>query len=268
MNVQHVVLMHHFRRLLEAAHLAGIAVAPLKGAHLISGIYPPGEDRGKMSDVDFLVRAADWHRIAPLMKTLGFEGPSRQTRHESAYFYTLENGKTGLFEAHLYLFDPRRFYIDHAALWRRAAPSSCEGQPCFRLAPEDHFCHMAFHSMVHRFNHLPRTLRDLELVLETATPSVCGRIVERAFEWRTTRTAWQMLILISKRRPELVAPDALSALEPPRYIRSAASVIVDSFPRSRLEKLDYRLQAALLWPLFIDRTSALIRMVLGRFHAE
>jgi hypothetical protein len=263
MNAQHIVLLHHFRRLLEAAHREGIAVAPLKGAHLITSVYPPYEDRGKMGDVDFLVRAEDWDRVEPLMTALGFFGPSRRSRHEAAFHFSLENGKTFLFEAHRYLFDPRRFEIDHDGLWRRAAQSTCEGQPCFRLAPEDNFCHIAFHSMIHRFKNLARTVRDLELVLVNADPSLNERILERATEWRTTRTAWLLLKLISERRPELVTPGILSALEPPRPVRAAAFLLIDSEVRSRLEKLDYRLQAALLWPLFIDRISSLARMVLG-----
>jgi hypothetical protein len=267
MNAQHIVLLHHFRRLLEAAHREGIAVAPLKGAHLITSVYPPHEDRGKMSDVDFLLRAGDWDRIEPLMATLGFFGPSRRSRHEAAFHFALENGKTFLFEAHRYLFDPRRFEIDHDGLWRRAAQSTCEGQPCFRLAPEDHVCHIAFHSMIHRFNNLPRTVRDLELVLESSGPSVCERVLERATEWRTTRTAWLALERISRRRPELVDKRVLDSLAPPRPIRVAASLLIDDNEVSRLTGLSYRLQAALIWPLFFDQNSCLMRMVLGRVNA-
>jgi hypothetical protein len=72
-NPQHIILFHHFRRLLEAAANEGIDVVPLKGAHLLTSVYPDDEDRGVMSDVDFLVRKQDWTRTLELMIELGFE---------------------------------------------------------------------------------------------------------------------------------------------------------------------------------------------------
>ena len=62
-----ILLFHHLRRVFVAAHERGIDMAPLKGAHLVTSVYPDDEDRGHLADVDFLTRERDWERICGLM---------------------------------------------------------------------------------------------------------------------------------------------------------------------------------------------------------
>jgi hypothetical protein len=261
-NLQHIVLMHHFRELLKAAQRAGVDIAPLKGAHLITSVYPPAEDRGVMSDVDFLVRARDFERIWSLLEELGFSREARHARHEASFYFALGDGRRILFEPHRYLFEPKRFTIDHDALWRRASPSTCEGQPCLRLAPEDHFCHIAFHSMIHRFSNVKRATRDLERILLAEGPSLPDRIAERAEEWHMTRVAWAMLQRLSRRPGISVNERILARLAPPLPVRTAAPLLMDSGTKVEQMSLRYRLRAAIIWPFFFDHLPELARMLL------
>lgn len=262
MTPQHIVLMHHFRELLRAAAGIGVDIAPLKGAHLITSVYSGAEDRGVMSDVDFLVRERDWDRIGSLLEELGFMKQARHHRHEAAYHFSLANGRRILFEAHRSLFDPKRIAVDHDALWRRASPSTCEGQPCLRLAPEDHFCHIALHSMIHRFSNLDRALRDLERVVLAGGPRLIERIADRAEEWHMTRVAWAMLRRLTGRPGISVDPRLLARWSPPPLVRTAVVLLMDRGVKLAPMSTRYRLQAAVTWPLFVDRIPDLARMVL------
>ena len=88
-NPQHIVFLHHFRRVLEAAAEEEIEVIPLKGIYLIAEIYPKNSDRGLMSDVDFLVKAREFDRMCKLLERLGFvfRGTEYPAIKENANFF-------------------------------------------------------------------------------------------------------------------------------------------------------------------------------------
>ncbi len=294
-NPQHIILFHHFRRLLEAAAVEGIDVAPLKGAHLLTGAYPDDEDRGVMSDVDFLVRKRDWTRTLELMNELGFErrdhfADESQT-HEAGFHLRVDDTRKILFEVHRYLFEPGRFFIDHDALWERSFESTFDGTTCRRLACEDHFCHIAFHATIHRLMSLERTVRDLDLLLssqnagfqhlplplerEACPPKpwrrrgrdgvtdtdAAEKIVRRAREWKVTRSVWLFFSLIGEVRddPELGA--AAASIAPSRPIRSFIRLAVPDLRGTRLARLHHRLAAAVLWPMLFDTPRLAARFV-------
>ncbi len=284
-NPQHIILFHHFRRLLEAAALEGIDVAPLKGAHLLTGVYPDDEDRGVMSDVDFLVRNRDWPRTLELMTELGFERrdhfADESLSHEAGFYLHVDDTRKILFEPHRYLFEPGRFTIDHEALWERSSESTFDATPCRRLAPEDHFCHIAFHATIHRLMSLERTVRDLDLLLRSIKagfqqiplPSpqwggagggandVPEKIIRRARDWKVTRSVWLFFSLIAEVRddPEL---DAVAAsIAPVRPIRSTIRLMVPDSRGTRLKRLNHRIAAAVLWPVLFDNPLLVARFV-------
>ncbi|MCK9462686.1 MAG: nucleotidyltransferase family protein [Proteobacteria bacterium] len=255
-NPQHVVLFHHFRRFLVEAAKAGLDAAPLKGAHLVTSVYPADADRGVMADVDFLVRPEQFERAGSLLEGLGFyrkplEEAGRAT-HERAYYLDVGGGRHIMFEAHRHLFDPVRFPLDHEGLWRRSAASEFDGAPCRRLAPEDHYVHIVFHDTLHRLTSLGRTLRDLELLARHGDADL-DLIIYRAREWRLTRAVWLLTKRVDASAPELGLSRIVRELAPARSVRAALELVVpEGRTETRLSRLHHRLQAALLWPLILD----------------
>ena len=275
-NPQYVILFHHFRRLLEALAEEGIDAAPLKGAHLLTSVYPEGEGRGTLSDVDFLVREGDWKRALGVMEREGFTRrehfANEERLNEVGFHLDVAPGRHVLFEIHRHLFSAHRITIDHDAIWARSTPSAFDGAPCRRLAAEDHFCHIALHALIHRLDQLPRTTRDLELLLRD-DPLSTDRIVHRARQWRITRIVWRFLELLTRTDPELCPSSAVASLAPPRIVRAAVRALVPDGDGTRLSFLNHRVQAALLWPVLFDSTlmtarfaanHPLVQKILGR----
>ncbi len=259
------------------AKAEGIDVAPLKGAHLLTGVYPDDEDRGIMSDVDFLVRNRDWPRTLELMAELGFETrdhfADESLAHEAGFYFQVDDTRKILFEPHRYLFEPGRFVIDHDALWERSFESTFDGTPCRRLAPEDHFCHIAFHATIHRLMSLKRTVRDLDLLLRSegrdGVNDFPEKIIERAREWKVTRSVWLFFSLIAEgvkthhlshgNEPNLGA--AAASIAPARPIRASIRLMVPDSRGTRLKRLNHRIAAAVLWPVLFDNPLLVARFV-------
>lgn len=268
-NPLYVLLFHHFRRILEAAAEERIDVAPLKGAHLLTSVYPPAEAARRISDVDFLVREADWRRVLALLPRLGLWPRAsiydETLMHEAGFYLHVDEQRKLLFEAHRALFEPRRFPLDHEALWRRARPGEFEGAPCRRLAAEDHFVHQALHAAIHRLGALPSVLRDAEALWRRG--GVEGSlVVERARDWRATRATWLVLDRLARRCPDLAGDLAPLArdLAPPWSARASLGLLVPGdAPAAPLARRHHRARAAILWPLLFDSPALLARFVVG-----
>jgi hypothetical protein len=268
-NPQHVILLHHLRRILEAAAERGIDIAPIKGAHLLTSVYGRDEDRGPMADVDFLIRPRDWDRAREMMVELGFAPrpmgrwlPDEPTSHEAGFNLDLADGRKILVEVHRYLFDPSRLPIDHDALWSRSVASTLDDAPCRRLAPEDHFVHLVLHATVHRLMQLERTVTDLELLLRRGGIDL-QIVVARAHEWHARRATWLFLSLLAGRAPEFGCLEAGTQLAPSAPVRKVLRWVVPDASGHRFGHLHHRLQAAILWPLLFDSPLDVFRLVGG-----
>ena len=278
-SLQYTILFHHFREFLKRANGAGIDIMPLKGAHLLTSVYPPGEDRGLMADIDFLVREADWGRGLKLLEECGFRPrdhfSDESKRHEQGFYFALPGDKHFLFEIHRHLMEPRRYTIDSNGIWQRAYPSHFEGVPCMRMADEDVFCHVAWHSAIHRLITHRRTLRDLELVIlgsqknNPPAAELTEKIVQRAQEWHITRVVWLYLTQLEKRiadaESDVPSPlkSAIDRIAPPVQIRFLLKALVGTDEHPRLSRLNHRVQAALIWPLFFDHKRHLLKMIVN-----
>lgn len=268
-NPQHVVLFHHFRRFLERAAEAGVDAAPLKGAHLVTSVYPPGEDRGMMADVDFLVRERDWVRTFELLEELGFERNLDEDRavsldafYEAGFRLPLGDGRSILFEPHRQFVQPARHPIDYDAVWDRSEPSTFDGAPCRRLAVEDTFLHGVIHLMTHRFLGAPRGLRDLELLAKSEPLDWCA-LCERAVRWQCATGLWLTLDLLAE-TGRLDAPTrAVDRIRPPLPLRRALRFLVPTQDGFRFPGTTLRAQEGLLWPLLLDSPKQLVRFGLG-----
>ncbi len=261
-NPQHVVLFHNFRLFLEKASKQGVDVAPLKGAHLITSVYPAAEDRGPMADVDFLVRPNDWQKTCEILAEMGFVRKklsgrkiSDRTYHEAHFYLAISNRERILFEPHRALVQEARHSIDYDALWSRAVPSTFDGAPCLRLAAEDHVLHTAVHLVTHFFC-LPKTwMRDMELLL-TAGGADLNIVVERAAKWKVRRALWTALSLLAESGVRIDLTAALRRTAPPPWIRSCLRFLVPDASGFRFPRLHLRAKEAIFWPLFLDGAKA------------
>jgi hypothetical protein len=258
-------LFHHFRRFLEAAWKKGIDVAPLKGAHLLTSVYPEGEDRGMLADVDFLVRPADWETALDLLVDLGFvrrQNPRRpitfEEFHEAGFTLSLGENSKILFEPHRRLIQTARHPIDYDALWRRSYESTFDGAPCRRLSASDHFLHAAVHMTTNFFARPGRGLRDMELLIEKGGADL-EEIAARAFEWECVRSTWFALALLNEVAPHLGAGAFLKKLEPPAHIRAAARLLTPDARGFRRDDLPLRVKEAVFFPLLLDGPRPLLR---------
>lgn len=257
-NPQHVLLLHHLRAFLDQAAEAGIAAAPLKGAHLITSVYAVSEDRGGMSDVDVLVRAGDFGRAGQLLEGMGYkrrELPQRRRTeaefYEAGFSLDLHGGRRVFLELHRQLVQPRRHPVDYESLWGRARPGELDGAPCLRLCPEDHLLHAALHLMTDRFKAPARALRDAALLI-TAGGADLGVAVGRARRWRCARALWLMLSLLREVAPELPLTTPLDALAPPAPVRRALRTLIPGPNGLRWPALGKRSGQMVVWPLLFD----------------
>jgi hypothetical protein len=268
-----IILFHHFRRLLEAAAREGIEIAPLKGAHLLTSVYGPDEDRGPLADVDFLVRPEDWQRTLSLLARLGFRPRRRmddrpvtgEEFYETGYILDINEDHRILFEPHRTLIQPQRHPIDYAALWDRTGESTFDGAPCRRLTHEDHFLYTVIHMTTHRFLSPAREVRDLELLVRNGGVDL-ELVVRRAGEWECRRSAWLALGLLDRRAPDLGLRRHRDSLGVPRHVRLALEALVPGETGFVCAAGGLRTQEALLWPWLMDGPGPLLRF--GRYYVR
>ena len=263
-NPQIVVLLHHFRRFLEAAADAGLDVAPLKGAHMLTSVYPPGEDR-PMMDVDFLVREAQFEAVCDLLRQQGFTrvlAPGRpfteRVHYEALFMRQLGDGMSVIMEPHRHLIQRARHPIDHEALWARSTPSELDGAPCRRLAPEALFLHTVIHLLTHRFEAPARAERDLELLVRRGGADL-QTVTRRAGRWQCRRAVWLALTMLHARAPDLGALQAARPLRPPAPVRAALAALIRPGHGFRIRGAGMRAGQAVLWPLLLDGARPLLR---------
>lgn len=261
------MLLHHLRVFLARAAEAGIQAAPLKGAHLITSVYPPREDRGGMSDVDVLVPPADFNRAGGVLEALGYrrrELPSRPRTeaefYEAGYALELDAGRRVFLELHRQLVQPVRNPVDYDALWERATPGDLDGAPCRRLSPEDHLLHAAMHLMTDRFVSPARGLRDSALLIERGGADL-DLAVARARGWRCQRALWLMLSLLHEAEPGLDLTAVLDALAPPAAVARSLRALVPDAGGLRWPALSKRNGQVLVWPLLFDGARPLAEFI-------
>lgn len=266
-NPQHVMLLHHLRAFLEAAAAEGIPAAPLKGAHLITSVYPEGEDRGLMCDVDVLVRPADFDAAAALLGRMGYQRRhlSRRRRtdadfYEAGFALPLPAGRRVFLELHRQLVQPSRHPVDYDALWARAVASELDGAPCFRLSVEDHLLHAAVHEFTDRFVDPARSLRDADLLISHGGADL-DMAARRARRWSCRRALWLLLSLLAEQRPHLALP--LDALTPAAPVALALRALVPDARGLRFPRLGRRGGQALVWPLLFDGVRPLAAFAAG-----
>ena len=232
---------------------------PLKGAHLISSVYPEGEDRGRLGDVDFLVRPESFGEVDALLIHQGFRRevlePYQTEKHEASYVLDVGSQNLIAFEVHRAL---SRFPLDQEGIWGRARPGVFDGVPCLYLSAEDTYVYLVLHELFHRFSGLSRTVRDLTMLLRYQSVDTV-QVISRAREWRLTRAVWTLSRLVGQTDASLGLDEMLRELRPDALTRKVIEYLVPDEHATRLFKLHHRLQALLLWTWLLDRKTQLIR---------
>jgi hypothetical protein len=264
MNHQTIILFHHFRELLYDANAAGISIAPLKGAELMTSVYPPNEDRGLLADIDFLVQDKDFDAACLLLEQRGFvrrSFPGRlftKTKLKDAGYYLHITAKISiLFEVHRYFIQKERHPINYDEIWQRASDSYFEDAPCKRLCPEDTFLHIIIHLLTDRFTELNRPLRDLELLMKNQNLDF-PTIVQRAVEWKCSRALWLSLRLLKQHRNARIPENTIRQLSPPPLVETLLNFLIPDIHGFRFQRLNLRGQQFLLWPILMDNANQAI----------
>ncbi|MBN2715977.1 MAG: nucleotidyltransferase family protein [Deltaproteobacteria bacterium] len=257
-SAQQVILFHHFRKLLEHAREMHIDVAPLKGAHLLTSVYPASESRGAMVDIDFLVQEHDWHRIPLLMNACGFSPvfiPSRHATqakfHEAHYVHRFDAQTQIVFEPHRQFVQLARHPIDYSQVWQRSYQSTFEGVSCLRICDDDHFLHQVIHLFSHRFAEPVRGLKDMEMLWRNGDVNF-SNVSRRAGEWKCRNALWLSLVL----HKHIFATNSFDSLieetMPSRFIRFALTKLVSPEHGFRFTGAGLRIEEATLWPFLMD----------------
>lgn len=259
---RNIILFHHFRRFLELANSQEIEIIPLKGAHLISTVYPEDVDRGVLCDVDFLVRPEFFDEIGRILSMQGFYQrsgkPYKEERHEAAYYLNISSQHRIMFEVHRAL---ARYPIDHDGIWERSKSSKFDGVPCRYLSDEDAYVYSVLHELFHRFMWLSRTVQDLTMLLRYGSVDL-DVVVARSKEWRLTRAVWTISRLVQRHDVTLGLNDMLKALQPTTVTQKVINYLVPDDSATRLFGLHHRLQAILLWTWLLDSKTQLAHRVL------
>jgi hypothetical protein len=263
-----ILQTHHFRRILAAAAERGIDVVPLKGMDLVTFEYGD-RPRRPMGDVDFLVRPERAEEMGGVMEELGFvsrgqEADAGSSRHERGYHLTTPQGVV-LFELHYHVLDPVRFPMDDGALWSRTSSAQLDGQPCRRLSIGDHVAFIAQHATLHRLTNLDVALEDLAVFVGNhGNREDIREMVDAAGRWKAKRALWLLASLAKQRKhlPGLV--DLERALRPNPHLADCLELLVGEDARPRTDRLNYQLQAAVVWPLLFDDLKGLLRCVMHR----
>lgn len=175
---------------LEVFAAAGIPTIALKGIALARCVYGQIGVR-PMADVDLFVKSEDAERAIVLLSNAGFqEGGKPELRRGFDQEFRVEKELLSprparqMVEVHWRLIGPPfacRF-VDHSAIWRRAAPVEIEGKPANVLGAEDWILHQAAHA-VYKHRHI--SLLDL-----------CD--VDRLIRHFGSRIDWDMLLQIGE----------------------------------------------------------------------
>ena len=130
----------------------GIPVISLKGPWLAQRLY--GDSALRLySDLDLLVRRADFVRAEELLSGLGF----LPAAHRDDYARTWTRGGITL-ELHDDVENPLAFNFGIEGAWDRAQPAEFEGVPALLLAPSDELGFLCLHGVRHRFERLSHVL--------------------------------------------------------------------------------------------------------------
>ena len=173
--------LQELARVLEVLSAQAIPTILLKGSALLGTVYEDSALRS-MSDVDLLLHQEDLERADRALKEQGFrpvyeprslQAAPRPFRHDPPLF---NPQGTVSFELHRDIVSPPLRY-DLEGFWARATPTTVEGMPCSRPAPEHLLAHLCLHFFMDRHALRPAALKELWDLAEVM------RCYRSSFDW-------------------------------------------------------------------------------------
>jgi hypothetical protein len=199
-TARHLRLSGELAGLLRAFGRERLPLIPLKGPVLAETIYPHPAVR-PYTDLDILVRRADFERVDGVLQRLGCRAVAEPHafRFDAPYDgASLYEGPSGTFiDVHCSLLSEAGYGWNEAAaesVWRRAVSIRVAGEPGIGLCREDLLLYLAMHVSVHHGGAGLLWLYDLFLLVHRYGATLDWRALEgRAAQWRV-RTAVQLAL--------------------------------------------------------------------------
>jgi hypothetical protein len=241
-----------------APEAAQIPLLYLKGAAFLDTLYPELDSR-EMSDVDALVRRADFERARTVIESLGYRrqpgGPSVEQFYGWAYVLP---GIT--LEIHRAFCDEAQYEVDYPSIFERAVVHRTAARIIPTLSPEDTLLQLALHEAKHAFFVDERSGEDVRRVIREWRPD-WRTLIDRARAWRMTLVLY--VSLMQSRSESEVPAWVLSELRPPALKHRLLELVLD-LEGPRRSRFEARTRAARLATtlLITERSSNLTRLAL------
>lgn len=235
--VRNTLILHNTQELLSNLRDAEIAVAGLKGIHLLENVYTDIGTRA-MNDIDILIKKKDLAECINILEGLGYK-PTTYFSLDDANIDTKHlppMQKTGgaMIEAHWTLLEENEpFTIDAEALWERTLPAKIANVEVLSLSIEDLILHLCLHlTYQHYLNLGLRNLLDIALVIHKFGSQInWNKLVETAKVWGAERVTALTLKLVETQLkigiPAEVADSLLPEGVPPNLLEQARSQLLD-----------------------------------------
>ncbi|MBW2020381.1 MAG: nucleotidyltransferase family protein [Deltaproteobacteria bacterium] len=198
--VRNKILFSELKKILTGLNAQGIQVIVLKGALFARMLYGDPALR-RMSDIDILVKPADFDKVAAYLVNAGY-ARSSSVEHlvrERRYHHTHFVKGAILIEVHKGLAQPRRFKINLDHMWKRSIRIKIDGVDALRLSNEDTVLHLCLHMAYHKFLIYLFWWTDLyEFIKKFAADIDWRYVVEKAIEQRIKTSVYFSLYFVKR----------------------------------------------------------------------
>jgi len=192
-SAQNTRLRHQLGQVLEMLGKQGIAVAPIKGAHLAECYYADIALR-PMGDIDLLVHKADVKEAEACLKSLGYELRGGRDWYLEEHYHIAytppQNGPS--LEIHWHVIaNGSPFSINIEDVWQRMRPGIIAGHAVSLFSPEDVVLYLCLHaSYQHGFGGGLLAFYDIAQILRQTGDHFDWELVLRlARAWRVEKCA-------------------------------------------------------------------------------
>lgn len=216
---RNIILFHESRKILEVFQNQGVPVILIKGILFAEMLYKKLALR-VMSDIDLVVKPADFRRAASYLFQLGYScrNPSEDVLPKS-YTHQRNFVKQNIIpvsiDLHKQLLFSDRFRINEVKIWQRAIPRRYNGMNFLRLSNEDLILYSCLHNASHKFQLPWRFWIDIaEFIKEYSLQINWNYIIENAIQQKTKTPVYFSLYFLQKLLNIEIPSFVQKALEP------------------------------------------------------